>query len=251
MPFLALLHLAIAAFFAVHAVRRGRPMYWLMVLFAFPALGSLVYFFAEYLPELRHTRTGRHAARAMQGLVDPHRELRHAAAEFDRTPTAYNRAQLARALLAKGRVEDAMAHYREAATGAYARDVSFLKGLAIAELEAGRHAEAVGTLDRLFAAAPEQKTGDLALMYAEALHGAGRAEAAQAFEVVIATDDSLEARCKYGLFQQQRGHLDTARRTFEQVLADAKRGHAHSRDLNREWISAARQGLAELDAPAR
>lgn len=251
MPILALVHLAIAAFFAVHAVRNGRPNYWLMVLFAFPALGSLVYFFAEYLPDIRHTRTGRNAARVMQGLVDPQRELRLAAAEFDRTPTAYNRAQLARALLAKGQLEDAIAHYREAASGAYAKDVSFLKGLAIAELEAGQHAEAVATLERLFAASPEHKTGDLALMYAEALHGAGRPEAAQAFEVVIATDGTLEARCKYGLFQKQRGNLTAARQAFEHVLADAKRGNTHSRDMNREWIAAAKQALTEMESAAR
>jgi len=138
MPFLALVHLAIAAFFAVHAVRNHRPMYWLMILFAFPALGSLVYFFAEYMPNMHHTRTGRKAARVMQGLVDPNRELREAAEAFDRTPTAYNRSQLARALLAKGQVEEAISHYREAATGAYANDVAFLKGLAIAQLEAGQ-----------------------------------------------------------------------------------------------------------------
>jgi len=246
MPFLALIHLAVAAFFGVHAVRTGRPMYWLMVLFAFPALGSLVYFFAEYLPTMRYTRTGIKAARVMQGLVDPNRQLREAAAEFDRTPTAYNRAQLARALLAKGQAEDAIKHYREAATGPYANDVSFLKGLAIAQLEAQHHADAVQTLERLFAASPEQRSGDVALMYAEALQGAGRPDAAQAFESVIATDGGLEARCKYGLFQQQRGNTQAARLAFEHVLADAKRGTAHSRDMNREWIAAATRGLREL-----
>ena len=41
-------HLALAAFFAMHPVRSGRPSYWLFVLFSFPMLGSVVYFFAEY-----------------------------------------------------------------------------------------------------------------------------------------------------------------------------------------------------------
>jgi hypothetical protein len=225
-------------------------MYWLMILFAFPALGSLVYFFAEYLPDARHTRTGRKAARVMQGLVDPNRELRTAAAEFDRTPTAYNRAQLARALLAKGQLDDAISHYREAASGPYANDVSFLKGLAIAELEAGRHGDAVTTLERLFLASPEHKSGDVALMYAEALQGAGRPEAAQAFEAVIASDGTLQARCKYGLYQRQRGQLNAARLAFEHVLADARRGNAHSRDMNREWIDAAAKALKDMQTAA-
>jgi hypothetical protein len=250
MPFLAIVHLAIAAFFAVHAVRNHRSNYWLMVLFAFPALGSLVYFFAEYMPTMRHTRPGRKAARVMQGLIDPNRELREAADAFDRTPTAYNRALLARALLAKGQVEDAISHYREAASGAYANDAAFLKGLAIAQLEAGKHADAVATLERLFAASPEQKTGDVALMHAEALHGAHRPEAAQAFEAVIAADGTLEARCKYGLFLRERGNLAAAKLAFEHVLADARRGTAHSRDMNSEWIAASSQALKEMDAAA-
>ena len=246
MPILAFIHLAIAAFFAVHAVRSGRPMYWLMILFAFPALGSLVYFFGEYMPTMRHTYGGRKAARVMQGLVDPNRELRAAAEAFDRTPTAYNRSQLARALLAKGQVDAAIGHYREAATGAYANDVAFLKGLAIAQLEAGKHADAIATLERLFAAAPDQKSGELFLMYAEALQGAGRPEAAPVFEAVIAADGSLEARCNYGLYQLERGNAKAARLAFEHVLADAKRGTAHSRDLNREWMDASARALKQL-----
>ena len=250
MPILAFVHLAIAAFFGVHAVRNQRPMYWLMVLFAFPALGSLVYFFAEYMPDMRHTRTGRKAARVMQGLVDPNRELREAADAFDRTPTAYNRSQLARALLAKGQLEDAIGHYREAASGAYANDVAFLKGLAIAQLEADKHNDAAATLERLFAASPAQKSGDLALMYAEALQGAGRVEAAQEFESVIAADGSLEARFKYGQFQRGRGNTAAAKLAFEHVLADARRGTKHSRDLNREWIEASTEALKEMGASA-
>ena len=45
MPFVGLgLHLVVALFFAVHAVRTGREMYWLVILFSFPLLGSIAYF---------------------------------------------------------------------------------------------------------------------------------------------------------------------------------------------------------------
>ena len=89
MPFAAgFLHIAIAIFFAVHAVRSGKDRYWLFVLFAFPLLGSIVYCFAVYLPTLRHTRGGRRAVQLVQDIVDPNRELREASVEFDRTPTA-------------------------------------------------------------------------------------------------------------------------------------------------------------------
>ena len=47
MPFLGIgLHVLVALFFAVHAMRTHQQMTWLFVLFSFPLLGSLVYFFA-------------------------------------------------------------------------------------------------------------------------------------------------------------------------------------------------------------
>lgn len=52
MPFIGLgLHVFIALFFAVHAIRSGQQIYWLVILFSFPLLGSVVYFLA--LPQPR------------------------------------------------------------------------------------------------------------------------------------------------------------------------------------------------------
>ena len=248
MPFVGLAHLAIAAFFGVHAVRSGQPSYWLFVLFAFPLLGSVVYCVAVYLPQLRYTRGGMKAARAVQNIVDPHRELRDATAEFDRTPTAYNRARLAAALLAKGHVDEAIEHYCATASGAYASDPTFLAGLANAELAAGRHGDAVATFERLFASHPEQRRGALAIAHAEALGGAGSADARTAFEAAIARDASTEAQYKYGAFLHSRGDDVGARRAFEAVLRNAEHGHIHSRELNREWISRAQAGLKQMES---
>ena len=78
MPILGFLDIAIAIFFAVHAVRTGRQMYWIMILIIAPFLGSLIYFFAEYLPEIRHSNVARKSARVVKSIVDPNRELREA-----------------------------------------------------------------------------------------------------------------------------------------------------------------------------
>jgi hypothetical protein len=246
MPFVGLVHLAIAAFFGVHAIRSGQPIYWLFVLFAFPLLGSVVYCFAIYLPQLRYTRGGMKAARAVQDIVDPHRELREATAEYDRTPTTYNRARLAAALLAKGHVDEAIEHYRAAASGAYVNDAAFLAGLARAEIAGGRHADAAATLERLFASHPEQRRGALAIAHAEALAGAGNPKARDAFEALIAQDASTEAQYKYGAFLHGRGDESGARRAYETVLRNAEHGHVHSRELNREWIAQASAGLKQM-----
>ena len=246
MPFVGLVHLAIACFFGIDAIRAGRPIYWLFVLFAFPLLGSVVYFFAIYLPGMRYTRGGIKAARAVQTLVDPNRELREATQEFDRTPTAYNRARLGGALLAKGRPGEAVAHYAEAASGPYASDISFLRGLAFAQLAHGQPAEAAATLQRLFAAHPDQHRGELAIAHAEALALARSPDAGAAFAALITSDDTTEARCKYGRFLQAQGDAAGARAAYQTVLRNAEHGHHHSRELNREWIDAAKAGLKQL-----
>lgn len=41
------LHIILALFFAIHAVRNGQPLFWLIILFSFPFLGSVVYFLAQ------------------------------------------------------------------------------------------------------------------------------------------------------------------------------------------------------------
>src|SRR5258706_15778027 len=102
MPYLGIgFHVIVAMYFAVHAVRSRQNIYWLLILFAFPMLGSLVYFFAIYLPSLRQSRGARSAARTITRLVDPNRAVREAS-DFDRAPTVEHRMRLGAALLAAG-----------------------------------------------------------------------------------------------------------------------------------------------------
>jgi hypothetical protein len=78
----------IALFFAVHAMRTRQQMYWLLILFSFPMLGSIVYFFGIYLPNSRLEHGARKTIAAVAKSLNPERELREARAAFDFTPTA-------------------------------------------------------------------------------------------------------------------------------------------------------------------
>src|ERR1700687_2301999 len=92
MPYLGIgLHVIVAIYFAVHAVRSRQNIYWLLLLFAFPMLGSLVYFSATSLPSLRQSPGARVATRAISQLVDPNRVIREARSDFDRAPTVEHR----------------------------------------------------------------------------------------------------------------------------------------------------------------
>ena len=250
MPFIGLIYIAIAIFFAVHALRSGRNMVWLFILFLFPFLGSVVYFLVEYLPEMRHSSVGRRSARVVKSLVDPNRALREAELAFDRTPTADNRHRLAEALLARGDAEAAIEHFQACASGPYADDAKFLRGLARAQLGAGRHAAAVATLDRLFAAHPAESRAEPALWYAQALAEVDEARALAAFERASTTFDTTETLAAYGLYLARLGRDAQARPLLERVVHNGRVGTASSRDLNRAWIDQARAALKELDARA-
>ncbi|MEJ8851267.1 PLDc N-terminal domain-containing protein [Variovorax rhizosphaerae] len=83
MPFAGLgLHFLLALFCAFHVVRTRRQLYWLFILFAFPLLGSLVYFFMVYLPNSRLERGAMKAVAATARTIDPMKEVRRARTDF-------------------------------------------------------------------------------------------------------------------------------------------------------------------------
>jgi hypothetical protein len=245
---LFILNYAVAIFFAVHAVRSGRQMYWILILIIAPFIGSLVYFFAEYLPEMRHSTTTRKSVRVVSALVDPNRELRDARLSFERTPTVDNRSRLAEALLARGDYEEAIEQFQACASGPYAKDVKFRRGLARAQLAAGHHAAAASTLESLIADAPRDAGSDAALWLAQALTQVDQTRALAAFEQAIHAHDTTETQAAYGIFLAGLGRDAQARPLLEGVLHNARVGTASSRELNRESIDKARAALKAVEA---
>jgi hypothetical protein len=247
MPILAIAHLLVVLYFGVHAIRTGRNMYWLMVLFLFPVLGCLVYFFAEYLPEMRHSRIALKATSAVKGLIDPHREWREAKLAYERTPSVDHRSRLAAALLDVGRTKEAVEHFEACSSGPYAKDSKFRIGLARAQLADGQAGAAALTLEKLFADEPDKQSGELSLLYARALGACDPARADEAFGQALRLNGGMETRAAYGLFLVSQGRPDAARAQLQQVMDDARLGNAHAREMNRAAIDSARTALAELD----
>lgn len=246
MPVLAILHVAIAIFFAVHAVRTGRNTVWLFVLLSFPFLGSLVYLFAEFLPEQRHSRLGRRAGAALRQMIDPQRELREARLALEQTPSMGNRLRLAQALLEADQASEALPHFQACAQGVFAHDAAALGGLARCQAAAGQEEAAVASLRRLFADQPERHTGDLALLFARLLAVVQPEAAEAAFEVALRTHGGIETHSAWGRFLLQLDRRAEARAVLEQVLKDARLSSAHARDLNRNAIAEAEAALDQM-----
>ena len=76
MPFAGIgLHLAIAIYFAAHAMKTGQDRYWLWILIGMPGIGSLAYALLVWLPDFRRSHGGAQLVRGAQRFFDPSREL--------------------------------------------------------------------------------------------------------------------------------------------------------------------------------
>lgn len=242
------LHVIIALFFAVHAVRTHQNMYWLLILFLFPGIGSLVYFFAIYLPSLRESRGARAATRAISQLVDPNRAVREARTDFDGAPTVAHRIRLAAALLDAGDAAEALTHYQAAANGPFASDPALLEGLARAQFATGDAAATKATLEQLFAVQSfARQQPEPVLLYARALAAIGAPDVRTAFEAALACARDAAPRCLYAdWLAAQPGEADRARarELYADIVHDAKHWPRHAREHNSEWLQRAQSALS-------
>lgn len=231
------LHILIALFFAIHVVRSGQQMYWLIILFSFPLLGSLVYFVAIYLPNSRLQHGARKTVAAVAKSLDPDRELREARAAFEYTPTAQNQMRLARALLEAGAAEEAAINYQACLQGPFANDLEIKFCAARAFVESGRYAAAIDHLETIRTRDSQFRPEQIGLLYARALAGAGRtAEAKLAFQDANIRFGSFEVKVEFAIWAAHSGDLALAaslRRELDQTIA---RWDKHTRLFNMSLI---------------
>lgn len=234
MPFAGLgLHVVLALFCAIHVVRTRQQLYWLFILFAFPLLGSLVYFFAVYLPNSRLERGAMKAVSAAVKAIDPMREVREARAAFEDTPTAQNQMRLAAALLAVGDAESAVQQYEACLRGPFASDAEIRFGAARAFVECRRYPEALRHLEPLRQEKPDFRPEPMSLLIARALAGVARhAQARQEFESAVEKFGTYEAKAEYAIWAYATGDTSMSERLSAELEKIASRWSPLTRELN-------------------
>lgn len=239
MPYIGLgLHVLIALFFAVHALKTSRQMYWLIILFSFPLLGSIAYFFTEYLPDMRIQRGVRQAGAVLAKVVDPGRDLRAAREAFEITPTAQNEARLAAALLEADKLPDAVAHYRNCLAGPFGSDPDLRVGAARAHLAMRNFDEAVRLLDAVRAETPSYRSTDTLILLGHARWAQGNVEGARAALAQAAKDHGgIEGRAEYAMFCLDTGDVGTARAIQGDIDIDAKTWNSRTRKLHKPVLN--------------
>lgn len=248
MPIIGLgLHILIAIFFAIHAIRTGREMYWLLILFMFPLLGSIVYFAAVFLPQSRLQHGARKAGAAIQKSLDPGRELRDAQNAFDLAPTAHNQMRLAAALLDAGKIAQAVEQYDACLRGPFSGDAEICVGAARAKLANNEPQAAIGLLVALRAKQPNFRPEQIGLLLAGAYAAAGRQEEAGAeYEAMTQRFGSIEARAGLALWAIAQGQRALAERELKELDHARKHMSKHTLGLQQalfKRVDAASAGM--------
>ena len=240
------LHVIIALFFAVHAVRTGQNNYWLFILFAFPGLGSVVYFFAIFLPNSRLQRHARQLANNAVKALDPTREVREAQAAYDYSPTAQHEIRLAHALLAVGDAQRSLQHFEAAMKGPFATDQDIRWGAAQAAYDAGQPQAALQYLKSIAQTDVNYRVEPVGLLIAKSYAMQGDQDMARkSFDFVREQSGGFDVIAEYAIWAAERGEWALAR----QLKADADKAMTHwsgqQRLLNKHMLQRLKTAFAK------
>ena len=242
------LHVVIALFFAIHALRTGRPIYWLIILFSFPVLGSVVYFFAEYLPTNQLNRGVQQVSKTALNLLDPSRELRDAEQAFDLTPTVQNRIRLASALDEAGKYAEAAAQFDACLNGPFANDLELCFMAAKAKLHNQQATEAIQLLNKVKALQVEFRAEQVSLLLAKAYtvtHNETLAH--QEYIHALNTFGSTECKAEYALWAASSGDVITARNLRADLERTWQHWNKHTKTLYKPIFNAIDAALATAE----
>lgn len=242
MPILSLLMLFAQVFFAVHAVRTGRPWFWLWIIILFPGIGSVVYFFAEYLGDLQGNHKARQLKKGIVGVLNPGGRLRELEQQVELTPSVKNRKLLAEEYVNQGRFREAIALFRECMAETGADDPFLVKGLSLAYFFQGDHEKAMAELEKLQHLPGSPNDHEFDLLYARCLEAMGRnREALDAYARTVDAFPGEEARCRYAQLLKRTGNPDEANRHFEEILRNVRLSPDFYRKAQREWTAIAKR----------
>nr|WP_315484448.1 hypothetical protein [uncultured Undibacterium sp.] len=229
MPYLGVgLHVLVAIFFAIHAIRQRREMYWLMILFAFPLLGSIVYFFSIYLPDSRLQHGAKKLTSVALKALDPGKELREAQQVFELTPSAQNQMRLASAYLEADDPQQAAIQYEACLRGPFASEREIMFGAAKARLQNKQGDAALELLLKIRQLHAEFRKEQVGLLLAQSYALQGQNEAARLeFSRAASEHGSIDAYAEFAIWALSIGDVATAQTQRQEIERMQKHWDKH------------------------
>jgi len=221
MPILGAVVLVIQLCFAYHALKTGRPWWWIGIIMGFPVAGCLLYYFIEVFPNTRESRKAEKAVQAIVKSFDPDKTLREKVANLEDCGSVENRIVLARSCMERRLYRDAASLYRSCLAGVYAQDPEIRFGLASALLGAEDFQEAHVVAAALRKSHAQFRAAEVQLIGARAL--------------------GEEGRWRYGALLLRMGRVAEAGELFRRMVRNAERMPQHYREAQHEWLALARE----------
>jgi hypothetical protein len=237
---------------AVHCVRSGRSVLWILALsvasfFSFLALIAvwLGYLAFAVVPDLLNSQGMRNFRGSVAKAADPGRAYREKKRQVELTGSVDSKIALAGESIARGQLDEAIALYESAMQGPIgASDPTLLKGLARARMLAGDGAASEELYLKLKALDPAAIDADTELDHARALALQGKNEAAaRQYEQIAARYPGEEARLRFALLLEEMGQEARAQALFREILESVKGAPSYYRSRQKEWVRQARQHL--------
>jgi len=243
MPLLGGLVLLIQFSFAFHALKTGRPNWWIFIIMGFPVMGCLIYYFVEVFPGSREHRKAHQTARKLVRALQPDADLAHRAAELEVCGSVDNKMALAAECSAHQMHAEAVKLYESCLQGVFAGDAAITYALAAAAVEGGDWDRATRAIARLKAEAPKHRPLEVRLLEARVHEGRGENDAALAvYRELVPQFVGLEARYRYAQMLARLGQSEAAIEVFNQLLAHAKRAGS-TVESEEQWTAAAKRAV--------
>lgn len=245
MPIIGILVFVLQISVVIHALRTGRPYWWIFVIMAFPLIGTLIYLFVEILPGSRQERAVQKIGTDIAKALYPDKELHRRAEELPICGSIHNKLQLAQECTGRGHFDDAVRLYESAREGPYQNAPDLLLGLARAHFFNGGFTAARDVLVDLRAAHPGYCMQEIAILTARTLAALGETPAAlHELETILDRSVGLEARYRYAEILWKQGSIEGARHELNRLIDHAQRFKVSAAE--REWARLARDALSAL-----
>lgn len=237
---LALLFTAFWVWMLIDAVRRQEWL-WVLFLFLFPPLNTILYFFLVYRAQPSATSgfelPGTHNRRRIAELQS---QIHH----LDK---AHHHAQLGDIYFQQGKLKEAEGCYR-AAIERDGNDPDFQAHLGQCLLRQDRVQEAAPLLEAVVQANPRHDYGHSLMAYAEALAKLGHKDlAVTTWKQVLEHHSYARAHVQLAELYAELGQTDLARKEASELLADEKHAAAFQKKKDKVWTQRAKALLKKLD----
>ena len=235
MHVLGLLEMVIQVYFAVHAIKSGRNG-WIFIILFFPVVGSLIYFFVEYLPEMQTSARARVSAK--MGSPKMIKELQRV---LEMTDSVKNRINLAEAYFHAGQYRHSIELLEKSLAGHNAKDPQILEGLCYSHFHNGDFPKVKEYLASLAEIQNGKLSDELRLLRAKTLEEMGEIhEALEAYKAIVHVYTGEEARCRYALLLKKVGEKNKAKEIFKEILKNAKLYPRQYKKFHKQWVDIAR-----------